>query len=136
MPYGVRRQTLLSIECGARSALLRGEGAPLELQPGDNVQALADRLSRATGRPGADRELLRSELRGQLRAPSFFVINEKLGTMPAAVRTMVDLNSDLSFSRYEISVGLPRIISAPFWHEQLPEQLWSPSPCGCAPQPD
>ena len=53
----------------------------------------------------------------------------------AAVRTMVDLNSDLSFSRYEISVGLPRIISAPFWHEQLPEQLWSPSPCGCAPPP-
>ena len=56
--------------------------------------------------------------------------------LPAAVRTLVDLNSDLSFSRYEISVGLPRIISAPFWHEQLPEQLWSPSPCGCAPPPD
>ena len=55
--------------------------------------------------------------------------------LPAAVRTAVDLNSDLIFSRFEVHVGLTRVVHPRHWHEQLLEQLWTPSPCDCAPPP-
>ena len=51
----------------------------------------------------------------------------------AAVRNTVDLNKDSHLSRYEVFVGLSRVVDAKHWHEKLADQLWTPAPCDCAP---